>query len=198
MNNAAVKYTTLTLQLVSVALLIALFEVGQNLSAYDNQLITSFFRAHEAIHEKNYGVAKVLLNKCIAKSPGFADAYLSRVMVNEKLGDFASAITDTSASIESQPSCGQVGRDHLAALYLLRARLYTQGDNSKLAMNDCQTAADIYSQVIAESPRQADAYLSRANAYEMMDKSDLASADRLIADSLRTLAMNNSYPNRHF
>jgi tetratricopeptide (TPR) repeat protein len=197
-SSSADNHCKLTIQVVSIALTIAVVEVVRSFSTYDDKLLNSFFRAHQALHENRYSEAKILLTRCIAKSPGFSDAYLSRAMVNEKLGDYVSAIKDASASITSDPRHWALGNDLQVSPYLCRARLYMKAGNTKLAMQDYQTAANIFSKLIKESPRVDRNYVLRANIYEILGRQDLAQADLTLADSLRGLMLSSRYTEGHY
>ncbi len=198
MNYRADNHCRLTIQVVSIALVIAVVEAVRSFSTYDDKLLSSFFRAHQALHENRYSDAKILLTRCIAKSPGFSDAYLSRAMVNEKLKDYASAIKDASLSISSDPHHWVLGKDLQASPYLLRARLYMKAGYTKLAMQDYQTAANIFSKLIKESPKVDRNYVLRASLYEILGRQDLAKADLTLADSLRNLMLSSGDTEGHY
>jgi tetratricopeptide (TPR) repeat protein len=60
-------------------------------------------KGEEALRSKSYKTALAHFNECLRLSPYFMDAYYSRAMAREGLGDKQGALTDYNIYLESKP-----------------------------------------------------------------------------------------------
>jgi tetratricopeptide (TPR) repeat protein len=79
--------------------------LGMCLSSFAQQRNASYYfeKGEEALKGKNYKTALAHFNECLRLSPYFMEAYYSRAMARESLGDKQGALTDYNIYLESKP-----------------------------------------------------------------------------------------------
>lgn len=85
-----------------LAMVIILVGMGQGSFAQRNA--TYYFeKGEEALHGKFYKTALAHFNECLRLSPYYMEAYYSRAMAREGLGDKQGALTDYNIYLETKP-----------------------------------------------------------------------------------------------
>ncbi|HRG78676.1 MAG TPA: hypothetical protein PL167_03660, partial [Cyclobacteriaceae bacterium] len=72
-------------------------------SAQSRSAATYFEKGEEALKNKSYKTALAHFNECLRLNPYYYDAYYSRAIARESLGDKQGALNDYNIYLESKP-----------------------------------------------------------------------------------------------
>jgi tetratricopeptide (TPR) repeat protein len=78
---------------------------GMGMSSFAQQRNASYYfeKGEEALQSKSYKTALAHFNECLRLSPYYMEAYYSRAMAREGLGDKQGALTDYNIYLETRP-----------------------------------------------------------------------------------------------
>jgi tetratricopeptide (TPR) repeat protein len=86
-------------------LIMVVILAGMGMSSFAQQRNASYYfeKGEEALQIKSYKTALAHFNECLRLSPYYMDAYYSRAMAREGLGDKQGALTDYNIYLETKP-----------------------------------------------------------------------------------------------
>lgn len=94
---------TLKMALGKCFLLVCLGLIALVSSAQNRSAVSYFEKGEEALKHKSYKTALAHFNECLRLNPYYYDAYYSRALTRESLGDKQGALNDYNIYLESKP-----------------------------------------------------------------------------------------------
>lgn len=118
----------MTMHKIYILILLGQFAASSGFSQAKKSAKIYHEEAEEALARKQPGKAHEGLNECLRIDPSFYDAYYTRGLVREQLGEFDGALTDYNIYLELRP-------DHTEALFSRATLRYKRGQY-ELAKSD--------------------------------------------------------------
>jgi tetratricopeptide (TPR) repeat protein len=123
-------------------------------------------RAAASYDESNFERAALDYSLFLLLNPTISEAYYYRALTYVGMGDYDTALEDVSEALALEPA----SPDYVAELYLLRAQLHLQKEDTTSALTDLDAS-------IEASPELVDNLVTRARVYAFQERYADAIAD---------------------